>query len=134
MSIDAEGHRLLVFERRRVLVRDDGGRPALAMLPRAELSVSDLFHFALGLPEAPELRVADLPSGVELPVGTALREVRSLLPVLPADEVRLAMRALHVVEVGTYASLLWALRRCQRGVGRRAVAPLPALRSPPTRG
>ncbi len=100
MSIDAEGHRLLVFERRRVLVRDDGGRPALAMLPRAELSIGDLPHFALGLPEGPELRVADLPSGIELPAGTALREVRSLLPVLPADEVRLAMRALHVVEWG----------------------------------
>jgi NAD+ diphosphatase len=91
---------ILAFERRRLVVRVDGERPAVVALCPEELPIADLQHFALGLPDAPALRVADLPSGTELPAGCSLREVRSLLPVLPADEARLALRALHVVEWG----------------------------------
>ncbi len=93
-------NRWLVFERRRLLVRDEGGRPAVAALVADELPPSAQNHFPLALPDVPGLRVADLPSGAALPDGHALREVRSLLPVLPADQVRLALRALHVVEWG----------------------------------
>jgi NAD+ diphosphatase len=92
--------RWLAFERRRLLVRDEGGRPAVAALVADELPPSAQNHFPLALPDVPGLRVADLPAGVALPDGHALREVRSLLPVLPADQVRLALRALHVVEWG----------------------------------
>jgi len=91
--------RLLAFERRRLLVRGEG-RPAIAELAADDLPLAELRHFALGIPDAPHMRVADLPAGIELPAGMALREVRGLLPVLPADQVRLAMRALHVVEWG----------------------------------
>jgi len=96
----AADQRLVAFERRKLLVRDERGRPAVAVVDPADLPIPNLDHFALALPQDPSLRVADLPQGAPLPPGTALREIRSLLPTLPADEVRLAMRALHVVEWG----------------------------------
>jgi NAD+ diphosphatase len=91
--------RFLAFDRRRLVVRDDGGRPQIALLERVELSEVTA-HFALRVPESPELRVADLPTGAEAPPGATLREIRSLLATLPDEQVRLAVRALHVVEWG----------------------------------
>jgi NAD+ diphosphatase len=91
---------LLAFERRRALIHADRLPPALARADAAFVVAAGLDHFALGLPERPELRVADLRPGMTLPPATELREMRSLLPVLPAAEARLALRALHVLEWG----------------------------------
>jgi NAD+ diphosphatase len=93
-------YRLLAVERRRLLVREEGGPPALAALDPAALAIDGLVDFPLGLPDAPDLRVADLPGEATLPAGTALREIRRLLPVLAAEDARLAMRALAIVEWG----------------------------------
>ncbi len=96
----ADAPRLLAFERRRLLVRDDGGRLAPAAVTPDALAAEGIVQFPLALPEAPELGVADLPAGTPLPAGTSLREIRSLLAVWSAAEARLALRALHVVEWG----------------------------------
>ena len=91
---------VLAFAKRRLLVRRDGERPAIAMLDLGAAPLAGRADFPLGLPDAPLLRVADLSPEAELPPGTELRELRSLLPVLAADEARMAVRALHVVEWG----------------------------------
>ena len=99
-GVQTEAFRLLAFERRRLLVREDGGRPKIAILTPPALAIDGFAHFSLMVPEQPDLRVADLPAGAEPPSGTELREIRRLLAVLPAAEARLALRALHVVEWG----------------------------------
>src|SRR5687768_13044640 len=100
MAVDAM--RFLAFERRRLVVRTGDGAPALATLELASLELAGATaeavpHFPLGLPEAPQLRVADLPADAQLPAGTELRELRSLLAALAERDARLAVRALHVL-------------------------------------
>jgi NAD+ diphosphatase len=100
-----DGVRFLAFERRRLVVSRGGDRPALAALELESLTLAasapgGIDHFPLGLPDAPDLRVVDLPAGARLPAGTELVELRGLLAALAEREARLAMRALHVVEWG----------------------------------
>jgi NAD+ diphosphatase len=96
--VSDETVRVLAFDRRRLAVRAADGRHAIAMLALAELELEEVQHFALGLPDRPGLRVADLPAGAALPEGTTLREMRALLGTLPSAEAQLAVRALHVLE------------------------------------
>jgi NAD+ diphosphatase len=103
MAADLAG--FLAFERRRLVVRGGAAAPSLLTFEEtAFLAVAaagePAVHFPLGLPEAPALRVADLPAGAVLPDGAELRELRSLLGALPAAEARLAVRALHILEWG----------------------------------
>jgi NAD+ diphosphatase len=97
--------RYLAFERRRLVVSRGGDRPILAALQLESLTLAAAAagaaeHFPLGLPDAPDLRVVDLPAGAHLPPGTELVELRGLLAGLADREARVAMRALHVVEWG----------------------------------
>jgi NAD+ diphosphatase len=89
--------RFLAFERRRLLVHEGEGGPTIARLERITLGDAWRGDFALG-PAFPQLRVADLDEDATPPLGVAWRELRSLLAALPAAEVRLAVRALHVLE------------------------------------
>lgn len=97
----APAWRYLAFERRRLVVA--GTPPRLLALDERGLAIAagraeGCRHFPLALPDARELRVADLPSPVSLPGDAELRELRALLAVLPEAEARLAVRALHVLE------------------------------------